>query len=187
MNLKNIFNTFVFLILLFSNYSYSQKYDAVDSIVDGYSKDLSDADDLIKLISKDFSRPDEKARAAFRWVVTNIRYDVDLAESMNYISKNAFSYKTEKERETKEKKFKLDLVSSTILTKKTVCHGYAALIEYLYLKLGLESTIIFGNLKADPSQIGEMPDVTNHAWNVVKIDNNWQFGLLTAARGVWNS
>lgn len=187
MKTYHIFYTFLFLILLFSNYSYSQKYDAVDAIVDGYSNDLSSADDLIKLVNADFSKQDEKARAVFRWVATNISYDVDLAESMNYTSKNSFSYKTEKEREIKDKKFKLDLVSSTMNTKKTVCHGYAALMEYLYLKLGLESTIVFGNLKADPSQIGEMPDVTNHAWNVVKIDNNWQFVDVTLAAGFVSS
>jgi len=187
MKTNHIFYTFLFLILLFSNYSYSQKYDAVDAIVDGYSNDLSSADDLIKLVNTDFSKQDEKARAVFRWVATNISYDVDLAESMNYTSKNSFSYKTEKEREIKDKKFKLDLVSSTMNTKKTVCHGYAALMEYLYLKLGLESTIVFGNLKADPSQIGEMPDVTNHAWNVVKIDDYWQFVDVTLAAGFVSS
>ncbi|MBA4277638.1 transglutaminase domain-containing protein [Flavobacterium sp.] len=187
MKLKNTLWILVFLNLIFWNFSYAQNYHSVDSIVDGYSKDLNDADELVKLIYKDFSRPDEKARAVFRWVATNISYDVSLAESMNYVSKNAFSYKTEKEREIKDKKFKLDLVSSTMNTKKTVCHGYAALMEYLYLKLGLEATIVFGNLKADPSQIGEMPDVTNHAWNVVKIDNNWQFVDATLAAGFVSS
>lgn len=187
MKLKNIFYTFLLLNLLFSTCVYSQKYNSVDSIADGYPKDISNADELVKLVNKDFSLPDEKARAVFRWVATNISYDVALAESMNYVSKNAFSYKTEKEREIKDKKFKLDLVSSTMITKKTVCHGYAALMEYLYLKLGLESTIVFGNLKADPSQIGEMPDVINHAWNVVKIDNNWQFVDATLAAGFVSS
>ena len=59
--------------------------------------------------------------------------------------------------------------------------------EYLYLKLELESTIVFGNLKTDPSQIGEIPDVANHAWNVVKIDNNWQFVDATLAAGFVSS
>jgi len=187
MKAKYIFYTFLFLNLLISNFSYSQKYNSIDSIVDTYPKNIITAEKLIELVNKDFSKQDEKARAVFRWVATNISYDVDLAASMNYVSKNAFSYKTEKEREAKDKKFKLDLVSSTMKTKKTVCHGYAALMEYLFLKLGLESTIVFGNLKADPSQIGEMPDVTNHAWNVVKIDDKWQFVDATLAAGIVSS
>lgn len=184
---KNILFTFLFLNLLFSSWVFSQKYNSVDSIVDNYPKNIIKTETLVELINKDFSKQDEKARAVFRWVATNISYDVSLAESMNYISKNAFSYKTEKEREVKEKKFKLDLVSSVINTKKTVCHGYAAFMEFMYLKLGIESTIVFGNLRSDPSQIGEMPNVTNHAWNVVKIDNNWKFVDATLAAGFVSS
>lgn len=181
------FYIFLLLNILILNLSYSQKYDSVDAIVDNYPKNILDAEKLVKLINNDFSKPDERARAVFRWIATNIRYDIDLAESMNFTSKNAFSYKTEKEREIKDKKFKLDLVSIAMTSKNTVCHGYAALIEYMYSKLGLESTIVFGNLRADPIQIGEMPDVTNHAWNVVKIDNNWQFVDVTLAAGFVSS
>lgn len=173
--------------MLFLSNSYAQKYEAVDKMVDGYSKDLSNADDLVQLINTDFTQANEKARAAFRWVATNISYDVALSESMNHTSKNAFSYKTEKEREAKDKIFKLDLVHSTMITKKTVCHGYAALMEYLYLKLGLETKIVFGNLRSDPSQIGEMPSELNHAWNVVKIDNKWEFVDTTLAAGFVSS
>jgi transglutaminase/protease-like cytokinesis protein 3 len=187
MKLKKIFTILFVLNLLFLPNSYSQQYDTVDEIVDAYPKDLSNADELVELVKKDFSLPDEKARAVFRWVTTNISYDVGLSESMNHTSMNSFSYKTEKEREIKDRKFKLDLVNSTMNTKKTVCHGYAALIEYLYLKLGLESKIIFGYLRCDPSQIGEMPNEMNHAWNVVKIDDNWQFVDATLAAGFVSS
>ena len=185
--MKNTFYIFLFLNFIFSNYSYSQKYNSVDNIVDTYPKNIITTERLIELINKDFSKQDEKARAAFRWVATNISFDVTLAESMNYSSIKSFSYKTEKEREIKDKKFKLDLVSSAMNTKKTVCHGYAALVEYLYLKLGLETNVVLGNLRADPSQIGEMPNEINHAWNVVKIDNNWKFVDATLAAGFVSS
>lgn len=181
------FCVFLLLNILFLNVSYAQLYDTVDAKVDIYSKDIVDAEKLVELINKDFYKPVDKARAVFRWVSTNISYDIDEAESMNYISKNAFSYKTENEREIKEKKFKLDLVHRAMNNKKAVCHGYAALMEFLYLKLGIESTIVFGNLRSDPLQIGQMPDVTNHAWNVVKIDNNWQFIDVTLAAGYVSS
>lgn len=187
MKITKIFTVLFLLIVVFLSNSYGQKYDSVDKIVDEYPKDLANADELVKLINTDFSQANEKARAAFSWVATNVSYDVELAESMNYVSKNAYSYKTEQEREIKERKFRLELVASTMISKKTVCHGYAALMEYLFLKLGLESKIIFGNLRADPSQIGEMPIEMNHAWNVVKIDNNWQFVDATLAAGYVSS
>lgn len=183
MKIKNILFVFILLNGLFLSNIYAQKYDAVDEIVDRYPKSLSSPDQLISLINKDFSRSDEKARAVFRWVATTISYDISLSESMKYSSVNAFSYKTESEKVAKEKKFKMDLVNTTMSTKKTVCHGYAALVEHLYLKLGFEAKIILGNLRTNPSQIGELPNVLNHAWNVVKIDNKWEFVDATIAAG----
>ena len=173
----------VIFILLISNYSYSQKYIIVDSIVEAYPKYLINADKLVELINKDFSKQDEKARAVFRWITTNIAYDVDLGKLMDSKSIYAFSYKTEKEKEIKEKKFKSDLVTNTMVSRIAVCHGYAALVEYLCLKLGLETKIVIGNLKSDPSQIGKLPNIINHAWNVIKIDNTWKFIDATLGAG----
>jgi transglutaminase/protease-like cytokinesis protein 3 len=155
--------------------------------VDTYSKDITNTDKLVELINKDFSLQDEKARAVFRWVTTSISYDVNLSELLDSKSVNAFSYKTEKEKEIKEKRFKLDLVTNALNSKKAVCHGYAALVENLCLKLGIEAKIIVGNLKSDPSQIGELPIITNHAWNAVKIDGNWQFIDATLGAGFVSS
>jgi len=184
---KNIFYTFLFLNLLLTNYSFSQKYDLVDSIVDTYPKNIITADRLVELINKDFSKQDEKARAVFRWVATNISYDVELAKSMAAKPIKAFSYKNEKEKEEKEKLFKIDLVSKTIISRKAVCQGYAVLFEDLCGKLGIESKTIIGYLKTHSSQIGEFPNITNHAWNVVKIDNDWKFIDATLGAGYISS
>lgn len=171
------------LFLLISSLSYSQNYRSVDSIVDAYPDDVKNCDKLIALINKDFIKQDEKARAIFRWVTSKIEYDVALAEKMNYTSVNAFSYKTQKEKDLKEKAFKSALITQTMSSRKAVCHGYSALVEYLCTQSGLEAKIVVGNLKADPSQIGEMPNVLNHAWNVIKIDGKWQFIDATLAAG----
>ena len=187
MKIKSFLFVFILLNGLFLSNLYSQKYDIVDKIVDGYPKNLSNTDQLISLINKDFTSPNEKARAVFTWVASNISYDISLSESMNHASMKAFSYKNEKEKEVKEKKFKMDLVNTAMSTKKAVCHGYAALVEYLYLKLGLETKIILGHLRTDPSEIGEMPNVLNHAWNVVKIEGKWQFVDTTLASGYISS
>lgn len=175
------------LSILFLNTSYSQKYSSVDSIVDNYPKNITDTEQLLVLIKKDFSKQDEKARAVFRWITTVIAYDVDLAKAMDYKSINAFSYKTQKEMEIKEKKFKSDLVTNTMISRKAVCHSYAALVEYLCIKLGLEAKIIVGNLKSNPAQIGVLPGVLNHAWNVVKINNSWEFIDATLGAGFISS
>lgn len=187
MKVIKTFYILLFFIFLFSNFSYSQKYVGVDSIVDNCPKNIINFDKLVEFINKEFSKEDEKARAVFKWVTTNIKYDVVLSETMDYKTINAFSYKTEKEKEIKEKKFKYDLVNNTMISKMAVCHGYAALVESLCLKLGLEAKTILGNLKTDPSQIGELSGLINHAWNVVKIDNNWEFIDATLGAGYISS
>lgn len=183
MSSKNVLFSFLFLIFFFSSSTYSQKYNSVDSIVDTYSKDVNHIDQLVGLINKDFFLQDQKVRAVYRWIATNISYDINLSELIDSRGINAFSYKTEKEKEIKEKKFKSDLVTNAMISRKTVCHGYSALVENLCLKLGIETKIILGNLKSNPSQIGELPSVTNHAWNAVKIDSKWYFIDVTLGAG----
>ena len=171
MQLKNLL--LLFLCLSFLNATYSQKYNVVDSIVDAYPKSIISTDQLVGLINSDFSKQDEKARAVFKWVATNISYDVDLAKTMEFKSMNAFSYKTEKEKEIKERKFKLDLVTGAMVSRQAVCHSYAALVEYLCLKLGIEAKIIIGNLKSNPSQI-----LRDRLFGAGKIGNDMSFAWV---------
>jgi|GEM_PF-365244 len=173
----------LFLIMLSSNKGYSQNYAFVDSITDAYPKDISSYEVISNLIKNDFSQPDQKARAIFRWVATSISFDVKLADSMGYKSIKVFAYSTEKEKIEKEKKFKANLLSKLLVSKKTVSHGYAILVEHLCQKVDIEVHIITGNLKTDPSQIGNANMDTNHAWNVVNINGKWKFLDTTLASG----
>lgn len=178
--LSPIFGLF---LLVFAQHTTAQNYEKVDQTVDQYSPTITTPDELAALINRDFIAQDEKARAVFRWVATNISYDVALGQSMDFKSKNAYSYKTEKEKEAKEKKFQSDLILGTMQTRKGVCHGYSFLTEYLCEKVGLEAKTISGTLKSSPMQIGEIPGTPNHAWNVVKIGANWKFIDATIGAG----
>ncbi len=75
------------------------------------------------------------------------------------------------------------MLSKLLVSKQTVSHGYAILVEHLCQKVGVEAHIVTGNLKTDPSQIGNPNLDTNHAWNVVKIDGQWKFLDTTLASG----
>jgi len=176
-----------FIFVLFFTNSYCQNYAEVDSIVDRYSKDVKSTDVLATLIKNDFNKEEDKARAIFRWVTSTISFDVETAELMEYESLTAFSYTSEVEKKTKEKKFKSDLITSALLNKIAVCHGYAVLVEDLCYKVGLKSEIITGNLKSNPSHIGLLPTILNHAWNVVMIGNQWKFIDATLGAGVISS
>ena len=182
MNLKCLFVFFCCLNCFLSKLN-CQEFHKTDSIVDSYPKQIVDPNLLVQLIKKDFSTQSEKVRAIYRWITTNIAYDESLARTMDGKSIKAFSYMSDKEKEKKELLFKSELVTKTINSKKTVCHGYAVLMEDLCQKLGIEARIILGNLKSSPDQIGLLPNETNHAWNVVKIDNSWKFIDATLGAG----
>lgn len=53
-------------------------------------------------------------------------------------------------------------ILSVFLEEKTVCRGYAAATQYLLQQLGVQSTIIHGRANGE-----------SHAWNLVKLDNEY--------------
>lgn len=176
-------NIFFIVFLLFHCHFYGQDYSAVDKTVDNYPDANLTLEHLVKSIQKDFQSDEERARAIFRWITTHIEFDVVLAERMGFQSVKAFSYSNEADKLTKEKKFKNELIKQTFVTRKTVCHGYAILFEFLCEALKIESEVIIGTLKSDPSEIGVNAFIVNHAWNVVKINGKWQFVDTTLAAG----
>ncbi len=50
----------------------------------------------------------------------------------------------------------------TLTTKRTSCMGYASTFQYIMLKLGIECHLIESF-------------ILNHAWNLIKLDDNWYY------------
>lgn len=175
-------NNFIRLFLFFITIGYSQDYSKVDSLVNLYPKDFNKIDDLVSKIALDFSSNEEKSRAVFYWVCNSISYDIEVSKKIEEEKPNAYSYKTEKERILKEKKLMFDSATSAFKSKKAVCYGYAALFYEISKKLGLECELVQGDLKSNFSQINGTIQL-NHAWNVIKIRNEWRFIDCTIAAG----
>lgn len=165
------------------NNSFSKDFLEVDEIVKKYPSKVQSLETISNMIKKDFTSDSEKARAVYSWIAFNIAFDVAAANSMNSASSMAFSYKDEKEKKAKEIKFKESIISKTLLSGKAICHGYSMVFEKLSRLVGLESEIITGALKSDPSQIGQVNLAIDHAWNAVKIDNVWKFVDTTLGAG----
>lgn len=115
---------------------------------------VSSLPDLAYQLTSPFPSPTDKARAIFKWLHFNVRYDVD-----NFFGGTV----------------KGSTPQSTLQSGLAVCEGYAALFSNLATYAGLESLVISGHGKGygySPLAAGSSlpPYNAGHAWNAVKID-----------------
>ena len=101
-------------------------------------------------IVANFKSENEKLRAAFFWVASNISYDVANMENIEF-------------SDTSEQK-----IDKTLTTRKGVCIHYAELFNAIVSQLGFESEIIEGYTK----QFGKVASLS-HAWCAVKSEGKW--------------
>ncbi len=133
--------------------SLSPNYSGIDKRMMEIPVDKSySIDSIASYIGQNFGTPKEQLRAVFFWVAKNIKYDV----------KNMFLFDyNESDKE---------LANKTLVTRKGVCAGYAAVFHDLCTKLQIEAYIITGYTK----QRGFV-DYIAHAWCGVYVDSGWYF------------
>ena len=159
----------------------SQDFSLVDAKVKTYPKLIS-SEKLAQNIKTDFSSDITKVRAVFTWIAQNIRYD--LQEFLNPKQTSIrFSYSSEEEKNRKLKAIKEGIVSSTLSKRKAVCEGYAQTFSKVCDLLGIENEVIKGFVRNSPKEIGKPELYSNHAWNAVKINNQWLYFDTTWAAG----
>ncbi|MGB1284308.1 MAG: transglutaminase domain-containing protein [Polaribacter sp.] len=168
------------LLLFFSLSIYSQDFTNVDEKIANYPT-FSKVEQLASKIAKDFTSDEDKVRAAFVWLATNIRYNLD--EYYNRTKTISFRYITEEEKLQKLQEIKDTIVAKAFLTKQGVCEEYAQSFTKICDLLGIESEVIKGYVRDDASEIGKIPTTTNHAWNGVKLNNKWVILDITWAAG----
>jgi transglutaminase/protease-like cytokinesis protein 3 len=177
----------VFLLLLISHQLLAQDYLKVDNIVKNYPNSYSSPDKLAKQIQDDFIMPEEKARAIYTWIALHVDYDLKLYKSGTKAT--TYSYSTEEEKQVKEREILEDLAKTTLKKKKGVCEGYATLFKILCDLVSIECQVVHGFAKTREQEIGIAPRGSNHAWNVVKINNEWKLVDATWGAGYvnWNT
>ncbi|HEX2532902.1 MAG TPA: transglutaminase domain-containing protein [Chitinophagaceae bacterium] len=144
-------------------------YAEVDSLMRGYQEKVRDADDLYKVvhfIRKRWTVDSLRLRAAFIWITHNISYDVKAL--MQDRSEEASTLKY------------------TLKKKKTVCSGYAALLQYFCNAFGLQNERITGFARGARTSINLTQRrrlLSNHAWNAVYLNGTWRLYDPTWAAG----
>lgn len=167
--------------LLFSITIQSQDFSKVDNLVAEYPR-FSKVEDLANRIAKDFTTDENKVRAAFYWLATNIRYN--LREYYNSTPRSYnFRYTTEAEKQQKLQALKDKIVADAFRTKLGVCEEYAQSFKKICDVLHIEAAVIKGNVRNVPQEIGKPEYTTNHAWNAVKLNRKWIILDATWAAG----
>lgn len=118
------------------------------------SSDAAEApDELVDFLLKDVSDPFLKIKIIHDWICLNIAYDTEGFFSGNIASVDS---------------------SDVLSSGKSVCSGYSGVFELLAGLAGFETVTIPGDAKGygfNPFEESEM-DVS-HAWNAVKINDEW--------------
>lgn len=125
------------------------EYDVKD-----YCKILEKIEYLSKVTKSNFNDKDEQAT----FVITQ------LADYISFDEK----YKEKSEEEFKE----ISSLKGAILNRNTVCMGYSMACERCLSDLDIECNVIAGKAYAKQSENIRYLDV-NHAWNQVKLNNEW--------------
>lgn len=107
------------------------------------------------LISSDMSEV-AKEKAIHNWLIKNVSYDYTLNQRSAY---------------------------TALTTGKTVCTGYAMLMNKMLDHAGIKNYIISGHLSQPGSSIPNT-EQENHVWNLVQINNQWYHADVT---NDWNN
>lgn len=115
---------------------------------------------LAKYLTEPANTELTKVRGIYVWMAHNITYDMK-----GFKAKELPDYRPK----------------AVLNSKVAVCEGYARLFNELCNEAGIRSEIIRGYSKGYGYIDGDNIEVTNHAWNAVYLNGQWQFIDVTWA------
>lgn len=177
----------IFFLLITSSV-FCSDFSKIHTIVSSF-RNVNSPEDLAKQINSNFTTDEDKVKASFYWLATNINYDIIALSSSNKQYRFTYTDKADKQRKIKaiEDKF----INETFTKRKGICEEYALSLKKLCDLLKIPCKTINGNVRVDISEIGRINKDTNHAWNLVYVNNKWIFIDTTwaagfAINGKWN-
>lgn len=123
----------------------------------------ANAEQLVRKLTKGKISDREKFDAIFTWVTTNIRYDY--------------------------REFYLPTapipgsIQRILKTKRTICLGYANLMDTLCILAGIPNVTVYGYARDEFFDVNDTIYIHNHAWNAVRLDGLWHVYDATWSKG----
>jgi hypothetical protein len=162
----------------------AQSFNAIDSIVATFPKKIKSPSRVAFLIKQNFDSDSAKARAIYTYVAKNVKYDIKLAEKIESRKPQKFYYKNATDKKEKLEAIAIKLANKTLKKRKGVCGGYAELYTRIAHQANLECKTVTGWGKAEEKDVGRFQNKSRHAWNSVKIGNEWKSIDVTWGAGV---
>lgn len=129
----------------------NSNYNSIDKLMLQIPESMTGSTkEIAGYINSTFSTADDKSRAIFIWIVTNIRYDI---ANMFMVRANLSSS---------------EIAARTLKARKGVCINYAELFNEIANMVGVKSYVITGYTKQNG-----VVDILPHAWCAAQIDSTW--------------
>ena len=139
--------------------------------------DAPTPDSLARLINANFFTTAEKARAIYGWITTHITYNTSVFKPWTKYQYSPDPLDTAAVWPSGD-----EMTARKVMRRRTaVCDGYARLFKVLCDYTGVEAVVIQGYGRVQGQGDGKFR--TNHTWNAVKIDSDWQLLDVTWASG----
>ncbi|MEH6535080.1 MAG: transglutaminase domain-containing protein [Psychroserpens sp.] len=142
---------------------------------------LDNLPQLAYKLTEDLTTDVERFRAIYKWVCSNIANDYNLY-LRNKRKKTRFKNDTLK-LEAWNNRFKKEIFRKLLKQEKTICTGYAYIVQELSKLANLNCEIVHGFGKTSTTNIKES-DPPNHSWNAIKLNNKWYLCDPTWASGI---
>lgn len=143
-------------------------------------------DQLVLCVNTSFETKEDKARAFFTWISLNIIFDLE-----DYYSIRApefyVTFESEYTNRSISKQRRQLLAQRVFKERKGLCIGLSTLYQELCLRSDIEAEIVEGIIKISANDIKNSRYIKNHAWNAVKIHNQWHLIDLSFSSGYENS
>jgi Transglutaminase-like superfamily len=184
---QNLLLTIITSLLPLFVFSQQLKPDNDFSTVDSFSQTIkykNNIYDLTTELTKPYSEQLFKARAIFRWITENIRYDYKYYNRYNYKGKEPKTYKCKDDEDCEAKKivWETNFINKVLRKRKAVCQGYSMLFKKMCDIAGLKSEIITGYVRTEYYQVGTS-GILDHAWNAIWLDSAYYLLDATWAAG----
>lgn len=157
-------------------------FKKADSIALSYKNEqLTNIPELSQKLTDGLSTDTERFRAIYMWICQNIANDYAL-----YFRNMGKRYKYRNDSlKLKEwnDKFRNISIKKLLKNRRTICTGYAYLLQQFSEQLGIPCEIIHGYARTSTIDVEKLTS-PNHSWNAVYLNNKWYLCDPTWAAGI---